>query len=180
MKTSSVIGVIGVALVGWLGYNNPYVPQQRQAQQLVAHIAQEQANQRTQVEVAEQLQRIERYRARLAQEPDLSSLVRDVVTLAQTAGLQVTSLNQELPQQRGFATRLGVTLQLTASYHQLGAFVAALERSQHLIRIERIRMTRPEQGEDPATIQMVLSTLHLPPLLPPSKAQETKPSSREG
>ena len=178
MNTSSVIGVIGVALVGWLGYNSFYVPQQRRAQQIVADIAQEQANQRAQVEVAAQLQRVEQYRLRLAQEPDSSLLVRDVVTLTQTAGLQVTSLIQELPKQRDFATRLAVTLQFTASYHQLGAFVAALERSKHFIRIERIRMTRPEQNEDPVAIQMVLSTLHLPPLLPPSTTPDAQPAAR--
>ncbi len=178
MNISNVIGVIGVALVGLLGYNSFYVPQQRQAQQLSAEITQEQANQRTQADVAAQLQRIESRRARLAQEPDPSSLVRDVVTLAQTAGLQVTSLTQEAPQQRESATRLGVALQLTASYHQLGAFVASLEHSKHFIRIERIHITRPEQGEEPATIQMVLSTLHLPPLLAPSKTQRAKASSR--
>ena len=175
MKPSSLIGVIGVALVGWLGYNSFYVPQQRRAQQITAQIEQEQANQRAQAEVAAQLQRIERYRLRLAQDPDPSLLVRDVVTLAQTVGLQVTGLVQELPQPRDSATRLGVTLQFTASYHKLGAFVAMLERSKHLIRIERIRVNHADQDEGPPSIQMVLSTLHLPPLLSPSKPSGAKP-----
>lgn len=178
MNSSSLIGVIGVALVGWLGYNNLYVPQERQAQQILAQIAKEQANQHTQAEVAALLQRIERYRARLAQDPDPSALVRDVVTLAQTAGLSVTGLTQEAPQQRDSATRLGVTLQLTGSYHQLGTFVAALERSPRFVRVERVRIARPEQGEEPAAVQMVLSTLYLPPLLATPKAQDATPPSR--
>lgn len=177
MKASTILGVIGVALAGWLGYNNLYVPQQRQAQELAAQIEQEHANQRAQADVAAQLQRIERYRVRLAQEPDPSSLVRNVVSLAQTAGLQVTSLIQELPQQRDSATRLGVTLQFTASYHQVGAFVAALERSRNFIRIERVRITHSEE-EGPVAIQMNLSTLHLPQLLPSSTPSAAAPPAQ--
>ncbi|MBI2104709.1 MAG: type 4a pilus biogenesis protein PilO [Candidatus Omnitrophica bacterium] len=132
-----------------------------------AQIADEQATQRLQADVAALLRQAEQSRKRLPEEPDPSLLVHDVVALAQQAGVQLTSISRETPQTFRRFTRLAVILQGTASYHQLGAFLDALERSERFLRVERFEISRPtELG--PASVHLSISTLYVPPVLPAS------------
>jgi len=100
----------------------------------------------------------------LPQASDPSWLAREVVALAQAAGLQPGSIVQEAPQPVGPFTRLVVNLQLMASYHQLGEFVDAVERSERFIHVERLHIERVREDET-ATIQLTLSTMVLPPVV---------------
>jgi Tfp pilus assembly protein PilO len=141
------------------------VPQQRRVSLIQAQVAQEQATQEMQQAVAALLDDLEAQRRQLPQEPDPSWLVREVVAVAQQSGVQLTTITQEPVQPFDQYTRLGVTLQLNASYHQLGAFLDELERSPAFIRVERIGLTRGVEDDKPAVIQVRLSTVYVPPLL---------------
>ena len=157
---------IGVFMAALIGYNALYIPQQEQVRLSQAKIVEEQATQQVQAEVTGLLSRAERYRARLPQEPDPSALVRDVVELAQRSGLQMTSITREPPEASAEFTRLSVTLQCTASYHQLGAFLDALERSDRFLQVDHLQMDRRAPTE-PIAIRLTMSTLHVPPLVAP-------------
>ena len=79
MKPTLLLGVIGVAFMGFLGYHRINGWQQQQARLTQTQIAQEQDNQEVQADVASLLSQIEHYRKRLPREPDPSWLVREVV-----------------------------------------------------------------------------------------------------
>lgn len=147
-----------------VGYNTVHVPHQAQVRLTQDQIAEEQATQQMQAEVAALLGQVERSRKRLPEEPDPSVLVHDVATLAQEAGVQLTSITREPPQELVPFTHLTIRLQGTASYHQLGVFLDALERADRFLRVERLDVG-DSKGRGPATIQMVVGTFFVPPLL---------------
>jgi Tfp pilus assembly protein PilO len=164
MKEALLLGGIGIASVVLIGYNFVYVPQQNQVKLIQAQVTQEQTNQATQAEVAALLLQVERYRKRLPEEPDPSWLTREVVALAQKSGVQLTFINQEPSQSFEQFTRLAVNLQFHASYHRLGSFIDEIERSEHFIRVEQL-IVSPSEKEDSAAIQLILSTLFVPPVV---------------
>ena len=167
MKSTWVIYAAGIVLTCLIGYNYVYVPHQRQGRLIQAQIAKEQQHQRTQAEVADALQHIERYRKRLPEDADPSWIVQELVPLAQSAGIQLTSITQQPPHTIPQFTRLTVDVQFAASYHQLGAFIDAIERSKRFIRVERMNVARGEPATQHVPVQLALSTLYLPPLVQP-------------
>ena len=165
MKPTLLLAIIGVAIAGFFGYHGIYVRQQAQVRLIHTQIEQERANQQARADVAALLQELEQYRKRLPPEPDPSWLIREAVALGDHAGVQLTTLTQEAPQPLAQFTRLSVTLQLRASYHQLGSFLDQLEHSDHYVRIETLDISRPQQDEgDQASVKLVLSTVYLPPV----------------
>ena len=163
----------GVVLATLIGYNFIYVPQQKQAHLIHAQVAQEEANQRTASEVAVVLREVEQYRQRLHNEADPSWLAREVVDLAEKAGVQLTTITQETPQKLEQFTRLSISVQFNGSYHELGAFLDLLERSNHFVQVDHLLLSRPGT-QTQASIQLVLSTLYLPPLMgEPAKCSPT-------
>ena len=165
MKPTFLVGVIGLALTGVIGYHGLYVRQQERAHLIHAQAEQEQAKQDTQQELASLLIQIEQYRKRLPPEPDPSWLVREAVAFGQKAGLELTTIAKESPQQFQQFTRLAISVQFTATYHQLGTFLDYLESSDRFIRVEHLEMSSPKETEGKASIRLVLSTVYLPPLV---------------
>ena len=165
MRPLFLLAGIGVALATLVGYNAIYVPQREQTRLSRTQVAEEQSTQAMQAEVAALLARVERSRTRLQDEPDPSVLVRDVVELAEQTGVQLTSIARETPETFPQFTRLSVTVIGSASYHQLGAFLDALERSERFLRVDRFEISRATE-HNPASVQVSVSTLYVPPLLP--------------
>ncbi len=165
MKPALLIGVIGLALTGFLGYHALYVPQSGKARVIRAQIQQEQSNQKAQAELAGLLRDIEQYRKRLPPEPEASWLVREVVSAARKAGLELSSINPQGPQKLPQFTRLGIGIQFEATYHQVGAFLDELEHSDHFIRVDQVSLGggRSDLGGK-TSVRMELSTLYVPPL----------------
>ena len=165
MRPLFLLAGIGVAIAVLVGYHVIYVPHQAQVRLTQDRIAEERATQEMQAEVAALLGQVERSRKRLPEAPDPSVLVHDVATLAQQAGVQLTSITREPPQELAPFTHLIVRLQGTTSYHQLGVFLDALERADQFLRVERLEVGK-SNWRGPATIQMVVGTFFVPPLLP--------------
>jgi Tfp pilus assembly protein PilO len=168
-KLSLLLGTVEVALALVLGYNRLYLPQQRESRRLQAQQRDHQAHQQTEDEVAAYFQQIERYRMRLAPDPTPAWLVRELVALAEESGVQVTALNQESPQPFEQFTRLAATIQVKATYHQLGAFLDRVERAERFIRVDRVDI--PQYADEAPTVAVVFSTLYAPSLFPGSGAQ---------
>ena len=164
MKPALLIGVVAVALGGAFGYYNVHVPQQQQVQVIQRQIADEQSSQRTKADIAGLLDEIQQFQHRLPQEPDPSWLVREAVALAEKSGLQLSLITREIPQPNKQLIRLSVALQFTASYHKLGTFLDALERSDAFIRVDRISVS-PSPEKSDAMVQLVLSTVYVPPVV---------------
>lgn len=162
MKPMMVMAGLGVVLGAFVSYNYVHQPQQKQVRRAETAIEEERAKQALQESVAALLKQVEQHRGRLATEPDSALLYREVVARAQQAGVQVTTIAQEPPQALQQYTRLGVNLQFTASYHQLGTFIDQLERAPLFIHVDRLEAGEPFSA-DQASIKLVLSALYLPP-----------------
>ena len=165
-KPAFLLGIIVVAITGSIAYTMIYLPYKKQVQSIQVQKTQEQVNQRTQADVAALVTTIEGYRKRLPKERDPSWLIHETVALAQKDGVQITSINQEDPQEFSGFTRLTADLQFTASYHQLGAFLDDIEHSDHFIRVDHVTLSRPAtKDEGIASIKLAFSTIYLPPVL---------------
>ena len=164
MKPTLLIAAVGVALAAFVGYNFIYAPQRNQVGLIRGQIAEERATQQRQAEVAGLLEQLERYRKRLPQEPDPSWLVREAVELTEKVGVQVTTITPDAPKTLGQFTRLGVALQVIATYHQLGNLLDEIERSEHFLQVERMTVSRADEGR-PASVSLTLSTLYVPRVL---------------
>ncbi len=162
MKPQMIVGMIGLALAVVFGYHDVYQRQQAQVRLIQTQITDEHTKQQTQQEVATLQQQVEQYRHRLLEKPEPSILVREVAVLAKKAGVQLTTISQEAPQDFPQFTKLAVTLQFSASYHQLGTFLDYLEHAHHFIRADTITV-HPTAGGTPA-ISLLVSTLALPPV----------------
>lgn len=164
MKPTLLFAIIGVAITGLFGYHGIYVRQQAQGRLIQTQIAQERENQQALADAAVLLQQLQQYRKRLPPEPDPSWLVREAVALAEHAGVQLTTLTQDAPKPLSQFTRLAVSLQFRASYHQLGAFLDELEHAHNYLRVESLDISRPQDEGGQATIKLVVSTVYLPPV----------------
>ena len=163
MKPSLLVVGIGVATTALIGYNLIHKPQQRQLRLVRAQITAEQTRQQAATTVAALLHDIEQYRKQLPEEPDASWLAQEAVTLAEQSGVQLTTISQEPPQRFDAFTRLAVKLQVTASYHQLGAFLDQLERSNHFIRVDRVEIPPGrDASHQTQDMNVTLSTLYVP------------------
>lgn len=158
-------GVIIVAFAGFFGYHMVYRPQQAKLAEYPQAFEREQADYQAQADVAALVERIESYRRRLPPEADTSWLVNEVVSVANDVGVQVTRIVPDSPRDLQGVTRLGVSLQVSASYHQLGAFLDRIERAPVFIRVDRADLSGASDTHPTSerTIQVVLSTLYLPP-----------------
>ena len=170
MKASLLVAVIGLALGGFVGYHTIYAPKREQARLIVIQAAQRQADQQTQDETATLLRQVEQHRKRLPPEPEPSWLVQEVVALGRQLGLELTTITPDLPQETPQYTRLSVTLQFDATYHELGTFLDALERSEAFIRVEHIDLSNQRDAlrnhdDSKASVRLVLTTYSVPSVL---------------
>ena len=175
VKEWMVLGVIGIAISLVIGYYGIYVPKHNEVRLIHEQSAQQQLHQQTEMEIADLLQQIERYHKRLPEEADPSWLVKQVMEFAEKDGIQLMSIVQGSPETAEQFTRLAVNLQFSASYHQLGGFLDHIERAIQFIRIEQLQVDRSDD-EGVAPVQLTLSTLFLPPLLPSASAPSSQPN----
>lgn len=162
MKSTLLLGAIGIAVGGFVGYNYGYVPQQTTVRLIDAQLAQEQSNQNTGSDVAVLLKDLERRSKRLAPEADSSWLAREVVALAQQAGVEVTTMTQDPPQVSPQVTRLGVNLEFNASYHLLGSFIDQLEQGKAFMRVDRLELSEVPGQKGVAMVRLAVSSFYLP------------------
>lgn len=164
MNTTMIAAAIAIAVVLPAGYTI-HKGYQEKLRLVEAQIANERSTQASQAETAATLRQIEQYRKRLPNEPSPSWLVTEVMSLGERLGLQLSAIAQEPPQESQQFTRLAVTLEFSASYHDLGVFLDRLEQSGSFIRVEHLDVTPPKEPRGKASVQLTLSTVYLPPLL---------------
>ncbi len=171
MNASLLSGVIVLAISGLFGYHNIYM---RAQQELRAVREQEQLEGQTQelrTQLAATLEQVERLRKRLSPSPETEWLVEQVGPLAARSGIQFTSINPRAPTAMGEMTSLTVSLQFGATFHDLGAFLSAVESSTAFIRIEELDVSVPD-ADGVSQVKLVLTTLHVPSLPGASEEKE--------
>ena len=135
------------------------------AANIQAQLTEQRKVQELREQVAASLQQVEQMEQRLAPEPETEWLIRQVNRIAQETGTQLSAIVPQAPKSLQAFVHLTVALQLTASYHQVGRLLSALESSPSFIRVEQLEVTRkPETAV--AQVQLLVGTLYVPPLVP--------------
>ena len=171
MKETLLIGTIIVAVTGYVGYTQLHARHEAQRSELTAQLRSEQDDQRAQAELAALLQELEQYRARLSPTTDPEWLIKEVVRLADAAEVQLTTIAPEQPQSVDGFTRLSVSLEFTATYHQTGTFLDYLEHAPAFLRTNQLEIketSRAREGDGFVFVRLAISTVHIPALVPVS------------
>jgi Tfp pilus assembly protein PilO len=165
LRTLAVLAAIEIVLGGVVGYTVIDRPHRARQQALAARQREAQAIQQTQADIATLLAQLEQHERRLSPEREPSWLARQMVGLTDEAGIRLSAITQDQAAPFESLRRLGVRLQFSASYHQLGALLDRLERSGHLLRVEQLDVRHSAQSGESLDVQLAVSTLHAPPLL---------------
>lgn len=163
MKPAVVSGIILLVLGGYFSYHTGYVRPQAQLGRIQQQVREAQQEQDLRTQVAGSLAALEQHRQRLAPKAEPDWLLQEVGKLAREAGIAVHQLSPQPPRQWESLTYLVVTLQFTASYHQLGQFISQIENAERVIWVEEMEVA-PERGGGLAQVRLTLSTLYVPPV----------------
>ena len=158
LKPSLIAGAIVLAFAWHVGYHH-YQQSQQAIHILEQRLSEEQATYALRAAVAHSLEELEQFRQQLSPTQDTEWLVSQVTTLAQEAGIRLSAIVQQEPRTLQGVTLLAVTLQVKASYHQLGQFVSQLENAPVLLRVDE--MTLGNRDQDGAQMRMTVSTMYL-------------------
>ena len=163
-KETLVLGGILVASSCLFGYHGIHRHHEVQRQALQETLSTERMAEGAHQQVDAVVRRVERYRDRLAPTPEPSWLVKKVVELAETTGIQLTVIQQR-PSERihGF-TRLEIQVAFTASYHELGTFLDEIERADAFIRVDRLGVGASTIDSAELGTSLVLSSYYVPPI----------------
>ena len=165
MKAWLICAIIVLAAGGFFGYKI-FLKDQAKAQHIREQLQQEHklGDRRSQLE--DSLGLLESYRRRLCPKADAGWLMRQVGDLANSAGLDVSTINPGKARRLGGITQLSVSLHLIASYHQLGQFLSRIESAEYLLHVDDLDFRRARaQHQDSmmADVDLVVSTFYMPP-----------------
>jgi len=158
-----LLSAIIVGMASAVGYNYIYLPNQGRVSAIQAKIEEERVTQQSQLEVGALLDEYDGYRKRLPKAPDTSWLVQQAVTLSEQAGIQLEAITQGNPQPSPPFTLITITLEFSASYHELGTFIDLIERAPHFLQVERldIGLQQQDTGQGKPVMKMDLGTLSI-------------------
>lgn len=164
-----VLVPVVAAAIGWYGIDQPQRARRLQTQ---TAYAEEQRKITLQRDIADREALLGAYRERLSTTADTDWLINQSALLAARAGIQFKTVKPDPPSaERGY-TRLAVTVESLATYHELGRFVGHVESAQPFIRVERVKIGAASATDEAAAdgrasagrrkVLLTLSTIHLP------------------
>ena len=166
VKPVVISGLMVAAFASQIGYQG-YREDQREIEQVRAQWQEAQQAQALRATVAKSLDEVARFRKRLPPEPETAWLIREVGRLAESAGVELTSITPQTPRQFQDVTYLAVALRLSTSYHTLGKFLATLESARDFLRVDELEVQQQAGGASaaasrPAQVKLTVSTLYVP------------------
>ncbi len=176
IKPTLVSGIIVLAFSSLAGYHMGYVRPEGIAQQIRQQVTEARQEQQLREQVAAALSFLEQQRPVLAERSDPGWLLQEISRLVEDAQLEVKSITPHPPSSAGEGMALlSVSLQFTATYHQLGHFIARLERHSRFLRIDELQVT-PNPNNTRAgsvDVRVMVSSLSIPPSPVPSESGAT-------
>lgn len=165
MRPKLVAPIIVLALVAFFGYK-VFSHEHARATRLRDAIQHERTLEDRRVQLERSLELVDAYRKRLAPEAEATWLLQEVGHVATESGVNLSAASPRKPRQLDQFTQLSVALHFTSSYHQLGQFVSRLEAAERFLRVDELtlRMLDPESPDPQADVELVVSTLYMPPV----------------
>jgi Tfp pilus assembly protein PilO len=114
-------------------------------------------------DVAAALTTLEQQRPALAEGSDAGWLLQELSRLVKDAHLEVTSITPHPPSTAGEGVAIvSASLQFATTYHQLGRFVARLERHERFLRIDALQITPNVAQPGKVNVRVTVSAVALP------------------
>jgi len=86
--------------------------------------------------------RLEFYSKSLPEAKDTSWLLKEISRISSEEGIETSSIESGDLKEKDLYSKLNVTLNVYASYHQLGVFLSRVESEEKFFRIESLNMKR--------------------------------------
>lgn len=162
-KPALVSGIIVLALFAYFGYHMAYVRPREAVAQVQHELTEAREQHELQTLVVTALQVLEAQRARFAERPDSDWLLQEVSRLTKSAGVDVQAVNPFAAQARGDMTVLRVSVEFSATYHELGRFLSRVESHPRFLQVDDVQLTSQGSSNNRANIRLTLSTVFMPP-----------------
>jgi type IV pilus assembly protein PilO len=181
-----VLGVLGLAVIGGLGYFFLMMPLQEkigvtkgklaavdtelnQARAQVAELA------RFRREIAELEKRLVALKDRLPTEKETPTLYKTLSEAAQQAGLGVSLFQPREPRPRDYVNEIPITVSAEGGYHQLGEFFERVARLPRVVTIGDLKVTGLTKSKNSMKADMTLATFQYRAAGPPAAAKPGAP-----
>lgn len=106
----------------------------------------------------EELKKLKEY---LPEEDEISSLLKQVSDLGLEAGLDILTWSPSSMQAHpsGIVNAFPVSVNLTGSYHKLGAFFSSLTRLERIVNVSNINLVNPKLDKDEVILTVSFSAV---------------------
>jgi len=140
-----LIGIAIAVISLWYGYNRIYKTTRDSLRKINIDIRSEGVNMEISTRLASLQNELLRYKVYFSKERDIPWLVDRVSKAANESGLRVVSLNSKPLVSSNMFLYSSLNIAVAGTFHQLGDFIARIENSKELIRIERLSFKK--EGE---------------------------------
>ncbi len=147
ISNNLIIGTSVIVVVTlFIGIVFIYMPFAKNKKTLSSEVSM-QANRNLLINKIVALRKLELYRKRVSEDRDASWLLEEVSNMASESKVEVSSIEEGSPEDRGLYKRLYVTVDTYSTYHQLGVFLSKIESQEDFIRVEELNMKRLDMEE---------------------------------
>ena len=187
-----ILGVVGLAIVGALGYFLLVSPKVTERDSLVPHndglraevikARADEANLRQfRVQAAALRKRLEAAKERLPVEKEMPGLYRSITDVARQAGMAVAVFQPKAPEERDVFSEVPISLTAESTYHQLGAFLARVARLPRIVTLNDFRLTGIQRPTGTVRAELNLATyIFRPEGAPPAGRPAGAPAPAPG
>ncbi len=92
--------------------------------------------------------RLDFYKKRTLDAKDSSWMLGEISRIVKEEGIEVSSIEKTPLEEKDLYTKLGVALDVYATYHKLGKFLSKVESEEKFFRVESLNMKRIDADED--------------------------------
>jgi Tfp pilus assembly protein PilO len=177
-----VVGVLGLCMVGALGYFSAIAPKRLEyassrtlhesTEREVAKARAEEASLRPFRLQAEALRkRLEAARSRLPNEKEMPGLYRQLTDLAQQAGLSLALFQPKAAEERDIVAEVPIAFTSEGTFHQFGGFFSRMGQMARIVTLNDFKLSGVERPTGTIRGELVLATyIFRPEGAPPPKA----------
>ncbi len=158
-------GLVILALCAYFGYHVAYVRPGKAVELIQQQLTEARQKHELQQVVVSSLYALEQQRTRFAERADPDWLLQEISQLTKAAGLEARAVSPHPAQTRGDVTVLRVSLQFSATYHELGRFLSRIESHPRFLQVDDLQLIARGAESGHADVRLTLSTLHVPPEL---------------
>ena len=181
-----ILGIVGLAVIGGLGYFFLIMPAQERigaTKGRIAAVDTELTQARAQIaelarfrrEMAELEKRLVALKDRLPTEKETPGLYKTLSEAAQQSGLGVSLFQPREPRPRDYVNEIPITVSAEGGYHQLGEFFERVARMDRVVTVGDLKVTGLTKSKNSMKADMTLATFQYRAAGPPAAPKPGAP-----